>query len=40
MPTASAVTLMPVPAPTFRVTVSEVPPSVRPAPAVTPVMSP
>jgi len=36
----SAATVIPVPAPTLRVTVPVVPPPVRPLPAVTPVISP
>jgi hypothetical protein len=38
--TASAVTEMPSPSPTFRVAVPEVAPPVKPLPAVTPVISP
>ena len=38
--TASAVTEIPFPAPTFRVAVPEVAPPVKPSPAVTPVISP
>jgi hypothetical protein len=38
--TVSAATDIPLPAPTFSVGVPEVPPPVRPFPAVTPVMSP
>ena len=37
---ASAVTSIKLPAPTFKVTEPEVPPPVKPSPAVTPVMSP
>ena len=37
---ASAATSIPVPAPTFKVTVPEVPPPVNPLPAVTPSISP
>ena len=37
---SSAFTVIPVPCPTFRPTVPEVPPPVKPSPAVTPSMSP
>ena len=38
--TSSALTVIPVPAPTVTVTSPDAPPPVKPAPAVTPVMSP
>ena len=38
--TASSVTVMPAPAPTFKVAVPDVAPPVKPLPAVTPVISP
>ena len=38
--TLSALTVIPVPAPTVSVTFPEVPPPVKPSPAITSVMSP